>query len=118
MAGRLHGNASDAAKWPLAEYRRLRPRLDVRWPPYAEVAAEATAAGCKARDGGPVRADTIYRAWARIKAEKAGRAARARKPKPAAVGWAPPVVEAGVPAIEGGHMARFRDKLNKRSGRA
>ena len=130
----LHGNASEAAVWLRLNYARLRRRMAVRFPPYAEVAAEMNAAGvtgrvAKGREPHPVTADTVYRIWRGILVERAGK--RRGKPSRAGpAGWTPTVVASApkpAPRTEpdppaggdggGGYLAALKAEVNRRSGR-
>ena len=120
----LHGNASEASVWLRVHYARLRPRMAVRYPPYAEVAAEMNAAGVKggkdAKGGGHrrVTADTVYRAWRRIVREREGKPA-AKPGRAGPAGWKPEPVAAPAgapPAAPGGDIERLRAWMKNRSG--
>lgn len=123
---RAHGNASEARLWLRRHHRRLRPRMAVRYPPYAEVAAEMAALGLKG--GGnpprPLTARAVERMWKGVCRDVAAEAAE-RAPRAAPAGWTPKVVApappAPAPAVNDGggadYLAALKADIGRRSGR-
>ncbi len=63
VSEREHGNCSDGYFWLRLRYARLKSRMAVRYPPYAEVAAEMSADGVKGGHGKPLTGP-----WASVRA--------------------------------------------------
>lgn len=128
---RAHGNAGEARLWLRENHRRLRPRMAVRWPPYAELAAEMAAlgmAGGTRHDPRPLTGRAVERMWKGVCRDVAAEAAK-RAPRAAPAGWTPKAVAATPPkpapatepapaATDGtDYLAALRADIGKRSGR-
>ena len=129
---RAHGNTTDARHWLRQHHGRLRKRLLVRYPPYAELAVEMAALGLVGgtkHDQKPLTARAVRRLWQGVRRDiEADAALRAPKRTAATAGWTPeparqpraapasPVMTPPGPG-SGDYLADMRAEINKRSGR-
>ncbi len=66
VSERAHGNCSEAYLWLRVRYRRLLARMNGRYPPYREVAAEMAEEGVCGGLGRVVTEKAVRRMWARV----------------------------------------------------
>jgi hypothetical protein len=96
---RVHGNTSEAYVWLRAAYRRLRPRMEVRYPPYDEVAAEMVAAEVPGGRGAAVTGKAVRRIWERVCRDiELDAKARGKPAKAPPAGWKPQSAQSPAPA--------------------
>lgn len=96
---RVHGNTSEAYVWLRAAYRRLRPRMEVRYPPYDEVAAEMVAAEVPGGRGAAVTGKAVRRIWERVCRDiELDAKARGKPVRAAPADWKPQPVRSLAPA--------------------
>lgn len=71
LSQQVHRHCSPAYLWMRTHYPTLQLRMAVRWPPYAELAAELTTAGIMGGHGRPLTENAARNIWTRVKRDEA-----------------------------------------------
>jgi hypothetical protein len=114
------GRRSPLFQWMYRNHDALLEMFSEVRPNWRQVAAVLTSRGFTAADGQPLQPESVRKLWHKVR-RRHGKAQAGTKPKPVVKPASGPVVTAEQAAAEPINadevLARFRAKVNERSGR-